>query len=134
MRGIATQCCEQPLPEQWIEIVGARVPAVCTVYALAAPEQRSSGYSRAPVVVVLVVVVVAVLLLCLNSGCACSMRLYGSTTFACVSHPSPPQDEFQYCYSHEKQQHVQNDTVTLHKRYANDYKVSRCTRPCIQGV
>ncbi|EFJ46435.1 hypothetical protein VOLCADRAFT_93224 [Volvox carteri f. nagariensis] len=32
-------------------------------------------------------------------------------------------DEFQYCFSHEKQQHVQNDTVTLHRRYAQDYKM-----------
>ncbi|KXZ48550.1 hypothetical protein GPECTOR_27g721 [Gonium pectorale] len=51
VRGIATQCMEQPLPEQWTEV-----------------------------------------------------------------------DEFQYCFSHEKQQHVQNDTVTLHRRYAQDYK------------
>ncbi len=42
--------------------------------------------------------------------------------------PAHPQDEFQYCYSHEKQQHVQNDTVTLHKRYAQDHKVGRGTR------
>ncbi|GIL66175.1 hypothetical protein Vafri_19780 [Volvox africanus] len=52
VRGIATQCMEQPLEEQWTEV-----------------------------------------------------------------------DEFQYCYSHEKQQHVQNDTVTLHRRYAQDYKM-----------
>ncbi|KAG2432440.1 hypothetical protein HXX76_008786 [Chlamydomonas incerta] len=52
VRGIATQCMESPLPEQWIEV-----------------------------------------------------------------------DEFQFCFGHEKQQHVQNDTVTLHRRYAQDYKM-----------
>lgn len=39
VRGIATQCCEQPLPEQWIEIVGARVCMQSARLCLAALEQ-----------------------------------------------------------------------------------------------
>ncbi|KAG2435195.1 hypothetical protein HXX76_007278 [Chlamydomonas incerta] len=45
----------------------------------------------------------------------------------CMETPLPEQwtevDEFQFCFGHEKQQHVQNDTVTLHRRYAQDYKM-----------
>ncbi|KAG2487156.1 hypothetical protein HYH03_014268 [Edaphochlamys debaryana] len=55
------------------------------------------------------------------------MTIVRGIAHQCMETPLPEQwievDEFQYCFVNEKQQHVQNDTVTLHRRYAQDYKM-----------
>lgn len=41
----------------------------------------------------------------------------------CLCHSEVETDEFQYNFTITEKPHVQNDTVTLHKRLAQDHKM-----------